>query len=198
MRLVDKVIVVTGAALGMGQAMARLFASEGAKVVAGDVNAQALEALTSEVTASGGIITGVHGNVAVRRDAEALVITAIDKYGRIDGLVNNAGIVDRFQPVGSLEDEVWERVLGVNLNGPMYTTRRAVQFMLEGSGGSIVNISSFAGASGAVSGVAYAVSKHGLVGLTRNTAWMYLQKGIRCNAIMPGGGRNKPGLDAGA
>jgi NAD(P)-dependent dehydrogenase (short-subunit alcohol dehydrogenase family) len=187
MRLKDKVVVITGAALGMGQAMAQRCASEGAKVVAGDVNAKALEVLTRGIGEAGGVACGVLGDVSVRADAEALVNTALSQWGRLDGLVNNAGIIDRFQPVGTVEDEVWNRVLGVNLNGPMYTSRRAVQIMLESGGGSIVNISSFAGTSGALSGVAYAASKHALLGLTRNTAWMYMNRGIRCNAILPGG-----------
>ncbi len=187
MRLDGKVIVITGAALGMGQAMAQLFAREGAKVVAGDRNAESLGATVAEVRGAGGEITGIVGDIAVRADAEALVDGAVAHYGRIDGLVNNAGIIDRFQAIDTVEDEVWQRVLAVNLYGTMYATRRAVQLMLKGSGGSIVNISSFAGTSGAASGVAYAASKHALLGLTRNTAWMFMQKNIRCNAILPGG-----------
>jgi NAD(P)-dependent dehydrogenase (short-subunit alcohol dehydrogenase family) len=171
----------------MGQAMARLFAREGARVVAGDWNATSLDATIAEVRDAGREITGIVGDISVRADAEALVDGAVGHYGRIDGLINNAGVVDRFQAVGALEDEVWNRVLAINLNGTMYASRRAVQLMLESSGGSIVNISSFAGTSGAFSGVAYAASKHAVLGLTRNTAWMYMQKNIRCNAILPGG-----------
>jgi NAD(P)-dependent dehydrogenase (short-subunit alcohol dehydrogenase family) len=85
-----------------------------------------------------------------------------------------------------MPDEVWERLLAVNLTGPMFTSRRAVQRMLVSGEGSIVNVVSAAGESGAVAGAAYTSSKHGLIGLTRNTAWMYAKKGIRCNAILPG------------
>jgi NAD(P)-dependent dehydrogenase (short-subunit alcohol dehydrogenase family) len=186
-RLKNKVIVVTGAALGMGQAMARLFAKEGAQVIAGDKNVTALEQTTTGIKEAGGTVTGVRCDISVRADAEALVNTAHSQHGKLDGLVNNAGIIDRLQPVGTLDDEVWNRVLGVNLNGAMYASRRAVQLMLESKGGSIVNISSFAGTSGAMSGAAYAASKHALLGLTRSTAWMYMNQGIRCNAILPGG-----------
>jgi NAD(P)-dependent dehydrogenase (short-subunit alcohol dehydrogenase family) len=187
MRLGGKVIVITGAALGMGQAMVRLFAQEGARLIAGDWNAEALKKTVGEAQRGGGEITALHGDISVRKDAEALVELAVERYGRIDGLVNNAGVLDRFQAVDTVEDEVWNRVLGINLYGPMCTSRVAVRHMLSTSKGSIVNVSSFAGSSGAASGVAYGVSKHGLVGLTRNTAWMYMHSGIRCNAILPGG-----------
>jgi NAD(P)-dependent dehydrogenase (short-subunit alcohol dehydrogenase family) len=187
MRLDGKVIVVTGAAQGIGQAMVRLFTQQGARVIAGDRNAEALATTVAEVRSSGGQISGVVGDISVRAQAEAIVDGAVAHYGQIDGLVNNAGVVDRFQAIDALEDEVWNRVLGINLNGTMYATRRAVQLMLKGRGGSIVNISSFAATSGAVSGVAYAASKHAVLGLTRNTAWQFMHRNIRCNAILPGG-----------
>ncbi len=187
MRLNGKVAVITGAGSGMGRATTELFISEGASVIASDWNAKTLDEVVAEVSAKGGKITGIKGNVAVRGDAEAMIDLAVKTYGRIDVLVNNAGVMDYNQGVGALADDVWERLLGINLNGPMFTSRRAVQLMLESGGGSIINVSSVAGVSGAVAGAAYTASKHGLVGLTRNTAWMYAQKGIRCNAILPGG-----------
>src|SRR5204863_1985093 len=84
-------------------------------------------------------------------------------------------------------DDVWRRVLGINLDGPMFTSRRAIPQMVSQGGGSIINIASTAGISGAAAGAAYTASKHALVGLTRNTAWMYAQQSVRCNAICPGG-----------
>ncbi len=188
MRLKDKVAVVTGAGSGIGRATVELFAAEGAMVVAGDCNARMLEDAVGAIRAAGGRIIGVTGDVAVRAEAEALIDRAVGEYGRLDVLVNNAGVMDYNHGVGSVPDEVWERLLAINLTGPMFTSRRAVQSMLTG-GGAIVNVVSAAGESGAVAGAAYTAAKHGLLGLTRNTAWMYAKNDIRCNAILPGGVR---------
>jgi NAD(P)-dependent dehydrogenase (short-subunit alcohol dehydrogenase family) len=187
MRLEGKVIVITGGGGGMGRAIATLFASEGAQLMLGEWNEQSLAAALDEIREHGGTATGMRGNVAVQAEAESLVDAAVGNYGRIDVLVNNAGVIDSNQGVGELTDAVWERVIGINLNGPMYTSRRAVQHMLRQGGGNIINIVSTAGLGGGSAGAAYTVSKHGLVGLTRNTAWMYTNKNIRCNAICPGG-----------
>jgi NAD(P)-dependent dehydrogenase (short-subunit alcohol dehydrogenase family) len=186
MRLQGKVAVITGAASGMGLAMATRFAAEGASVVAADWNAQRLEEAVARIRGTGGTIVGSQGNIADQATAEGLVDQAIRTYGRLDVLCNNAGVMDYMQGVGELTDEVWRRVLGINLDGPMFATRRAVKYMLEHGGGSIVNTASTAGLHGGAAGVAYTASKHALVGLTRSTAWMYATRGIRCNAICPG------------
>lgn len=188
MRLRDKVIVVTGAASGMGLAMAHLFTQEGAKVIAADWNAERLNAAVTELQGNGAQAVGVQGDIADQPSDEGLIERAVSEFGRLDVLVNNAGIMDYMAGVGELTDEVWQRVLGVNLNGPMYTMRRAVRKMLTQEGcGSIVNIGSTASLSGGAAGAAYTASKHALLGLTRSTAWMYAQRGIRCNLIAPGG-----------
>lgn len=186
MRLEGKIAVITGAASGMGLAMATRFAAEGAKVVAGDWNAERLDAAVAGIKANGGEIVSAHGNIAEQDTAEALIDLAISTYGGLHILCNNAGIMDFMQPVGELSNEIWRKVLGINLDGPMFTTRRAVQHMLAHGGGSIINVASTAGMHGGAAGAAYTVSKHALVGLTRNTAWMYAKQGIRCNAICAG------------
>lgn len=186
MRLEGKVAVITGAGSGMGRAMANLFAAEGAKIVAAEWNADTLAEVVAEVTGSGGTITGVQGNVALEADCDKIIDAAVDTYGRIDVLCNNAGVMDTNQGVGELSNEMWERVLGINLNGPMYLSRKTVPIMVAQGGGSIVNTSSVAGVGGGAAGAAYTVSKHGLLGLTRNTAFIYAQKGVRCNAIVAG------------
>lgn len=186
MRLEGKVAVITGAASGMGLAMAQLFTAEGARVVAADWNGHRLEEAVAGITASGGTILGVQGNIADQATAEGVIDRAISEYGGINVLCNNAGIMDYMQGIAELSDDIWRKALGVNLDGPMFTTRRAVKWMLEHGGGSVVNVASTAALHGGAAGVAYTTSKHGLVGLTRSTAWMYATRGIRCNAICPG------------
>lgn len=187
MRLKDKVVIVTGAGSGMGLAMVRRFGREGAILLAADWNGARLDAAVHEVTEAGGEIVGVQGDISDRSTAEGLVDRALVEHGRLDVLVNNAGIMDYMAGVGELTEEIWRRVLAVNLDGPMFTMRRAVPAMVAAGGGSIVNIASTAAISGGAAGAAYTTSKHALLGLTKNTAWMYATKGVRCNAICPGG-----------
>ena len=187
MRLQNKVAVITGAGSGMGHAMAVLFANEGAKIVAGEWHQESLDEVVATVRAAGGEIVGVKTNVAVRAEAEAMVDAAVANFGRIDILCNNAGVMDQFQGAGEVTDEIWRRVLSINLDGPMFASRRALPLMVAQGSGSIINTASTAALSGGAAGVAYTASKHALVGLTKSTAWIYGPKGVRCNAIAPGG-----------
>ncbi len=186
MRLENKVAVITGAASGMGKAMATRFVAEGAKVVAADWHAESLDAVVAELSATGAEIVGVQGDVSKREDAEKIIDEALAKFSRVDILCNNAGVMDVNQGVGELTDEMWQRVLGINLNGPMYLSRKVVPLMVAQGGGSIINTASVAGVGGGAAGAAYTVSKHGLVGLTRQTAFRYALEGVRCNAIAAG------------
>ena len=187
MRLQDKVVIVTGAGSGMGLAMVKRFARGGATLIAADWNGDRLGAAVAEISDAGGAIVGVQGDISDKAVAEGLVDKAIADHGRLDVLVNNAGIMDYMAGVGQLTDEIWRKVLAVNLDGPMFTMRRAVPAMVAAGQGSIVNIASTAAVSGGAAGAAYTTSKHALLGLTKNTAWMYATKGVRCNAICPGG-----------
>lgn len=187
MRLQDKVAVITGAGSGIGLAIAHRFAAEGASVVAGDWNADRLDEAVAGITGAGGVVVGAQGDISDRATAEHLVDLALTTYGQVDVLVNNAGVMDYMQGVGELEEDIWRRVMSINLDGPMFTMRRAVPLMAEQRSGAIVNIASVGGLEGGAAGAAYTAAKHGLVGLTKNTAWMYATTGVRTNAIAPGG-----------
>ena len=186
MRLEGKVAVITGAASGMGRAMALLFSAEGAKVVAADWHQESLDAVVAEIEAAGGQVVGVQGDVSKRADAEAIIDGAVAAFGRIDVLCNNAGVMDLNAGVGEVDDATWDRVLGINVNGPMYLSRKAVPLMVAQGSGSIVNTASAAGLGGGAAGAAYTVSKHALVGLTKQTAYRYALEGVRCNAMACG------------
>lgn len=180
-RFTDTVAVVTGAASGIGRATALRLASEGATVVAVDLNPEGLATLKSEVTESEVITVAV--NLAEDGAAEK-VLAALPKTAGI--LINNAGIMDGFLPVGEMDDATWDRVFAVNVTATMRLTRALLPGMLEAGKGTIVNLASEAGLRGSCSGAAYTASKHAVIGLTLNTSVIYGQQGIRCNAIAPG------------
>ncbi|MCP1108853.1 glucose 1-dehydrogenase [Ohessyouella blattaphilus] len=182
-KLDGKIAVVTGASSGMGREIAKAYATEGAKVVAVARRKEKLEELAGEFPN----IVAFSGDMAKPEDVTAMLDYAVTEFGKLDILVNNAGILDNFMPVGDLTDELWERVLRVNLTAPMEAMRKAVNIFLESGGGVIINIASVGGLRGAAGGATYVTSKHALVGLTKNTAIMYAEKGIRANVICPGG-----------
>ncbi|MHA6481641.1 SDR family oxidoreductase [Paenibacillus sp. strain BS8-2] len=187
MKLTGKVAIVTGAASGMGKAIALLFASEGAKVVVSDLNIENASKVVEEIQAGGGTALAVAANVAKEEDVQQLVDATVSEYGTLDILINNAGIMDNFVPAGDLTDELWDRVFAVNTTGPMRTIRKSLPIFLEKEGGVIVNIASAGGLNGSRAGAAYTAAKHAVVGLTKNVGFQYAVKNIRCNAIAPGG-----------
>lgn len=188
MRLDGKIVLVTGAGSGIGRAIVKLFVEEGAKVVGTDLYPTGLESLVKEIGEAGcSALTTVTGDVSNRADAEKMVDTAVKTYGGLDVVINNAGIMDEFVPAADLDDKLWRQVLGVNLDGPMFICRKALEYMLPKGKGVIVNVGSIGGLFGGRSGLSYTVSKHGLIGLTRSIAYHYAKKGIRCNIICPGG-----------
>ena len=130
--------------------------------------------------------TAVKVNVAELKDIENMIDTAVKEYGTLDILVNNAGIMDSMEPVGEITDEKWDLLFDINTKGVMRATRKALPIFLEKQRGVIINTASTGGLNGAHAGVAYTASKHAVIGITKNTGFMYAQKGIRCNAIAPG------------
>ncbi len=177
-RFSDKTVIVTGAGSGIGRVTAERIAAEGGRVIASDIDAARLNGLA--IGPRGAMVAG---DLSEAGAAEAL-ITACE--GRLHGLANIAGVMDAFLPVGEVDDATWDRVLAVNLTAVMRCTRAAVNLMLEGGGGAIVNVASEAALRGSAAGAAYTASKHAVIGLTRNTAFMYRQSGIRANVVAPG------------
>ena len=185
MRLDGKTVIITGASSGMGAAMARLFASVGAQVVAVARRQERLAALAQEATA--GHILPVVADLNQDVDLARIVDETVAAYQRVDILINNAGIMDNMVPLGELTDELWEQVMRIDVTAPMKLMRRVLPLMLAQGAGNIINIASVGGMQGCRAGAAYTAAKHALVGLTKNTAFMYANQGIRCNAICPGG-----------
>lgn len=185
--LKNKVVLVTGAGSGIGKAIAERFALEGAKLMLGDLHQENMEAVAREITDKGGSASCFAANISRTADAELLFKQTLNTYGTLDILVNNAGIMDSFTPAADVSDELWSKVMGTNLNGPFFTCRSALKLFLQKGGGRIINIASIGGLCGGRAGAAYTASKHGLIGLTRNIGYQYAGKGIKCNAIAPGG-----------
>jgi NAD(P)-dependent dehydrogenase (short-subunit alcohol dehydrogenase family) len=192
-KLVDRVWIVTGAASGIGRAIARLFASHGAQVVIADVTQEVIEGgiPTCDVIASeGGKAVFLPTDVSQREQVDAMVTETVSRYGRLDGIVNNACI--RYaRPLLEMEEGDWERVLKVNLTGTFLCCRAAVAQMLtqEPRGevrGRIVNLSSQHGMIAAPSDIAYGTTKAGIAYLTKQIATDYAPQGIVCNAVAPG------------
>lgn len=186
MRLDGQVAIVTGAASGIGKAIAVRFAGEGAKVIAADINAVGAKQTADAIKDSGGTAAALTADVAREEDIRRLIDTAVNTWGTLDILVNNAGIMDNFSAAGDITDELWDRVFSINTAGPMRAIRRALPVFLAKGRGVIINIASIGGLHGCRGGTAYTASKHALIGLTRAVGFQYAGKGIRCNAIAPG------------
>jgi NAD(P)-dependent dehydrogenase (short-subunit alcohol dehydrogenase family) len=186
-KLENKSALVTGAASGMGKAIALLFAQEGALLVLSDVHGTEVEQVAQEIRSQGGHALALACDVSKEDEVKQLIEAALQTYGSLDILVNNAGIMDDFTPLDKVTDALWEKILSVNVNGPFYASRLAIAAMLQQGKGVIINIASIGGIAGARAGLAYTTSKHALIGMSKNIGFMYAQKGIRCNAIAPGG-----------
>jgi NAD(P)-dependent dehydrogenase (short-subunit alcohol dehydrogenase family) len=188
MRLQDKVTIITGGASGMGRVAARMFAAEGAQVVVADVTEPAAQSVVDEVTAAGGRAIAVAADVSKEPDAKRMVDAAVEAFGRVDVLYNNAGIMpqaDHSVIDTSVED--WDRVMAVNVRGVFLGCKYAIPRMVEQGSGSIINIASFVALVGCSNPQdAYTASKGAVLSLTRSLAVQFAPSGVRSNAICPG------------
>ena len=185
-RLENKVAVITGGNSGVGEATARLFAKEGAKLVISARRVDRLDAVAGEIKAAGGEVLAVGCDISKVDDVNNLIAAAVEQYGKIDILVNNAGVLEEgLKPIDKVTDEDLDYVLNINTKGTIYCTRAAVNSMMTSGGGAIVNVASIAGVAGN-GGAAYVTSKSAILGLTSHTALRFAGQGIRCNAVCPG------------
>jgi NAD(P)-dependent dehydrogenase (short-subunit alcohol dehydrogenase family) len=187
MKLEGKVAIITGAASGIGRAAAQLFAAEGARVVAADLNAEG-DAVAKEITAQGGSATFVHGDLSEATVAQNAVDTALRTYGRLDILYNNAGIAPLGQDgmITNIEEDDWDFILRVNLKSVFQCCKAALPVIAEGGGGAVINTASVTALLGHIGQDAYTASKGAIVALTRALAVEYAPQKIRVNVICPG------------
>jgi NAD(P)-dependent dehydrogenase (short-subunit alcohol dehydrogenase family) len=188
MRLADKVAIITGSAGGMGRAAAELFASEGASIVVTDVAEKEGEETATAIRETGGKAIFVRANVAIEEEVRHMVNEAVEAFGHVDILYNNAGIMPSDDgSVTDLSETTWDRILDINLKSAFLCSKYTIPHMVKMGKGSIINVASFVAFMGCtVPQDAYTVSKGGMLSLTKSFAVQYGRHGIRCNAICPG------------
>lgn len=184
-RAKEKVVIVTGAANGMGEAAAMLLAQEGAKVVATDIQEEKVADVVMKIIEAGGEALSFKHDVSSKSDWEHVVAETVATYGKLDGLVNNAGISSSI-PFGQVTEDDWNRVMAINVNSVFYGTQLSIPHMVENGGGSIVNISSMAGLVGNSGTGPYTASKGAVRAFTKAVSQDYAKQLIRCNSIHPG------------
>ena len=184
-RLAGKRAVVTGGGSGIGLASAKRFAAEGASVFVWDVDAGRIGSAVREIASSGHPVGGAVVDISDRQSVASAAKLILDEFGEIDVLMNNVGVIDDFAQIFDNDQEQWDRIFRINLEGLFLVTRALVPSMIAGGGGTVVNTSSIAGIV-AGGGTAYTASKHGVIELTRQLSFDYGIHGVRVNAILPG------------
>jgi NADP-dependent 3-hydroxy acid dehydrogenase YdfG len=185
-RLKGQMAIVVGASSGMGRATALAFVAEGAKVALAARRQGEIDALVAEVKRAGGEAIALAADVAKRPEVDAVVRTAVERFGRVDVLVNCAGVNTRDRQIALLDQAGWERIIGINLTGAFNCTQAVLPGMRERKNGLIIHVSSISGLWGDLSGAAYQASKHGIVGLANATMMEERRNGIRVTVIYPG------------
>lgn len=185
MKLENKVAIITGAGSGIGRATALLFAQEGAKVVVADINEKSGMEVVEEIKNAGGEGLFIGLDATNREQTKQMVKDALEKYGRIDVLINNAGITQDAL-VSKMTEDQWDRVINVNLKGAFNCIQAVIEVMVNQSKGVIINASSISGVCGNIGQTNYAAAKAGLIGMTKTLAKELGKKGIRVNAVAPG------------
>ena len=186
MATTTRVAIVTGAGSGIGEDGAKALAARGFTVVVSDIDATGGERVVKDIEGAGGSASFVACDVSDPQANEDLVATTLERHGRLDAAVNNAGIGGEMKPTGEYTPEEWRQVIGINLDGVFYGVRAQLPPMLEQGSGTIVNIASILGQVGFAGAPAYVAAKHGVVGLTKQIAQEYAAAGIRANSVGPG------------
>lgn len=190
-------VIVTGGAGGLGKAIAAAFLAAGSQVAVCDVSAPRVAEVTTEWEAShSGKFIAATADITDEAASQAFVDSVVAKFGKLDMLINNAGIMDSFDPIGTTDKAVWDRVMNVNVTGLFLMTKAAINVMTAAGSGTIINIGSTASYRGTMAGAAYTASKHAVLGLTKNTAGFYGDKGIYSIVLLVGAMTNTNIVDA--